>query len=310
MSYRLHSDESLEAGLRRIACEQLDLAVGGLEDASLDRHEAIHEARKCCKRLRGLLRLARASLGDDVYGAENASLRDAARRLSDLRDAEALLETFDRLHERFEDEAGRRRIAPLRPALEARRRRLAEDDGTLKRRVSAFRDELEGVRERVPSWPLSGADFAALAPGLRRTYGRGRKAMRAAYDAPGSARFHDWRKRVKYHRYHLDLLHELWPRQLKGRRKEVKVLGTMLGEEHDLAVLRATLEAETSSSSTEGAGALLKLARERRAELRAAMRPLGARIFAERPKALPRRYGGYWRAWRSEVEDRRGSDGE
>ena len=249
MSYRLHSDESLEAGLRRIACEQLDLAVGGLEDASLDRHEAIHEARKCCKRLRGLLRLARASLGDNVYGAENASVRDAARRLSDL-------------------------------------------------------------RERVPSWPLTGADIAALAPGLRRTYGRGRKAMRAAYDAPGSARFHDWRKRVKYHRYHLDLLHELWPRQLKWRRKEVKVLGTMLGEEHDLAVLRATLEAETSSSSTAGAGALLKQARERRAELRAAMRPLGARIFAERPKALPRRYGGYWRAWRSEVEDRRGSDGE
>ena len=51
----------------------------------------------------------------------------------------------------------------------------------------------------------------------------------------------------------------------------------------------------------------LELARRRRAELRAAMRPLGARVFAAAPKALTRRYGGYWRAWRSEVENRRGA---
>ena len=40
----------------------------------------------------------------------------------------------------------------------------------------------------------------------------------------------------------------------------------------------------------------------RRAEPRAAMRPLGRRVFAERPKALAARYGGYWRSWRSEAE--------
>jgi CHAD domain-containing protein len=121
--------------------------------------------------------------------------------------------------------------------------------------------------------------------------------MQAAYDAPSSARFHDWRKRVKYHRYHLDLLHEIWPRQLKGRRKEVKALGTLLGDEHDLAVLQDVLAAE--GGNLDGAGALSDLAGRRRAELREEMRLLGARVFAERPKALARRYRCYWRAWRS-----------
>jgi hypothetical protein len=40
----------------------------------------------------------------------------------------------------------------------------------------------------------------------------------------------------------------------------------------------------------------LDRAGRRRVELRAAMRPLGRRVFAERPKALAARYGGYWAA--------------
>lgn len=301
MSYRLHAPECLEAGLRRIAVEQLDLARGGFDDAGLDRHTAVHEARKCCKRLRGLLRLARAGFGDDVYRRENASLRDAARRLSDLRDAEALIETYETLDARFARQIDRRRIAPVRQALAARRQRLADDDATLEHRVAAFRKDLEAARRRVSSWGLDGGDFNALAAGLKRTYKRGRKAMDAAYAAPSAERFHDWRKRAKYHRYHLELLYELWPKQFKAHRSEVKALETMLGDEHDLEVLRATLAAESAGFGEESARTLLDLAERRRAELRAGMRPLGHRVFAERPKALVRRYDAYQRTWRSEV---------
>jgi hypothetical protein len=45
LSYRLGPEESLAAGLRRSAREQLDLALAGLADARLDRHAAIHDAR-------------------------------------------------------------------------------------------------------------------------------------------------------------------------------------------------------------------------------------------------------------------------
>jgi len=300
VSYRLAAGEPVEAGLRRIATEQLDLALGEVGDPKRDRHVAIHEARKACKRLRGLLRLARTGLGDQVYRRENVALRDAARRLSGLRDAEALLETYDRLDERFKDEIDRRRLVPVRRALAARRMALGEDE--LETRVAAFCDDLEEVRGRLSSWPLAD-DFDVLSGGLKRTYKRGRKAMQVAYDDPSSERFHDWRKRVKYHRYHLELLAPLWPRQVKGRRKEVKALGDLLGEEHDLVVFEATL--------TDGAGSLGEasvrlageLAARRRGELRAAMRPLGQRLFAEPPRALARRFEAYWQATRREIEN-------
>jgi CHAD domain-containing protein len=299
LSFTIDPGRPVVAGLQRSAREQLDHALDQLGDATGDRHAAIHEARKSCKRLRGLLRLARSGLGDKVYRRENSALRDAARRLSGLRDAEALLEIYDKLDERFGEQIDRRRTAPVRRALEARHAGLGEDD--LERQITAFCGDLEAVRARVASWLLTGSDFEVLASGLERTYKRARKAMAAAYDAPSSERFHDWRKRVKYHRYHLELLAELWPRQLQSRRKEVKTLGGMLGDEHDLVVLEATLADEGDDFGAASAPLVSGLATQRRAELRAAMRPLGQRLFAERPKALARRFAAYWQAAQTEA---------
>jgi CHAD domain-containing protein len=129
--------------------------------------------------------------------------------------------------------------------------------------------------------------------------------MRAAYDAPSGERFHDWRKRVKYHRYHLELLAGLWPRQIGSRRKEVRALGGALGDEHDLAVLQATLAAADGGFGERSARAMIALAERRQAELRAAMRPLGERLFAEPPRALARWFEAYWRAAHSEAGDGR-----
>jgi CHAD domain-containing protein len=300
LSFRLDLGAGLAAGIAGAARAQLDRALAELRAAEGDRHAAIHEARKSCKRLRGLLRLVRPGLGNKVFRRENAALRDAARRLSALRDADALLETYDRLDERFAAEIDRRRMVPVRRALAARHAALGEDD--LETPVTRFCADLAAVRARVPSWPLAD-DFGVLARGLKRTYRRGRKAMRAAYDAPSSERFHEWRKRVKYHRYDLELLVELWPRQIDGRRKEVKALGGMLGEEHDLAVLEATLAAEHETFGAVSAPLVGDLARRRREELRTALRPLGQRLFAERPKAFARRFEAYWQAARGAAAD-------
>ena len=160
-----------------------------------------------------------------------------------LRDAEALLETYGRLQVRFADEVDWRRLVGVRRALVARRRGLA-GDGALPQQIAAFGEALRAVRDRLPSWPLADSRFDDLAPGFKRSYRRGRKAMRAVDEAPSDGGFHEWRKRAKDHRYHLELLRDLWPAQIKARRAEVRALGELLGDDHDLTVLRATLDAE------------------------------------------------------------------
>src|SRR5688572_29173690 len=98
MAYRFDRDESVTRSVRRIACEGLDDAIerlsvcGGATADEIEDH--VHEVRKRCKELRGLLRLVRSDLGEDFRSADR-TIRTAARELSALRDAHALLDTFD-----------------------------------------------------------------------------------------------------------------------------------------------------------------------------------------------------------------------
>jgi CHAD domain-containing protein len=84
MSYRLHFNESLADGMPRIVREQLDRAIAELTGDDTDLPEAVHQVRKRCKKIRGLLRLFRGSFSAS-YSQENAWFRDLARRLSRAR---------------------------------------------------------------------------------------------------------------------------------------------------------------------------------------------------------------------------------
>ena len=83
---RLHVDEPVPMGLRRITLGQFDRAVQGLTDPSIDRDVGIHTARKTMKRLRGMLRMVRDEVGTHAYRQENAVLRDTSRKLAPARE--------------------------------------------------------------------------------------------------------------------------------------------------------------------------------------------------------------------------------
>ena len=96
MAYRFkRGNSSVEAGVRRIATEEIDGAIDEIDDNGLELHETVHQVRKRCKKLRGLIRVVRPAFDD--YQDENAAFREAARALSYVRDTEALIETYDDL---------------------------------------------------------------------------------------------------------------------------------------------------------------------------------------------------------------------
>src|SRR5262249_26458757 len=100
MSFQFKPDESIKRGIRRMARKQLDKAIEELTgQGGVRRDEVVHDVRKRCKRLRGLLRLVRDGLGDARYREENVCLRDAARPLTEVRDARVLVDVLDRLAE-------------------------------------------------------------------------------------------------------------------------------------------------------------------------------------------------------------------
>jgi len=301
MAYRLNAAESLPDGVRRIAREQIDRAVGALTDGRTDRHEAVHQARKRFKKIRGLLRLVRAELGD-AYGAENTWYRDTARRLSAVRDAEAMIETFDTLLAVFDDQVQTAAFGSVRQGLVERRRIVADEDVDLERRVSEIAACLGKARARVATWPLSTDGFEAVAPGFKRTYRRGRKALMTACRRGTDEDFHEWRKRVKYHWYHVRLLRNVWPTMMNAARHAAKDLADLLGDDHDLVVLRDALrERPGAFGAPRDVQALIGLIDRRRTALQTRAGDLGRRLYADKPKAMLRRAAAWWQAWQDEA---------
>ncbi|HEV2061256.1 MAG TPA: CHAD domain-containing protein [Solirubrobacteraceae bacterium] len=308
MSYELTRAQPLDAEVRRVVAEQLDEAMAGLRDSRDGEdehalHDAVHEARKSCKRLRALARLVRGHF--DGYSRENARYRDAARLLSDVRDTTAVIETYDDLiAEPFAAQIDDERSAAIREVLSQRRVELTEDLD-VDERVTRFLGALQAGRAAVDEWTLDpdaleGSGWAAIAPGLAKTYRRAQRRMADAYDDPSTEAFHQWRKRTKYHRYHLELLMPMWPDVLDEREDACDDLGDLLGDDHDLAVLRGLIEQERHRFDDADARLLVGLLDHRRGELQARARPLGARLFAEDVDAFVERMGAYWEAWQED----------
>ncbi|MBO6718753.1 MAG: CHAD domain-containing protein [Rhizobiaceae bacterium] len=305
MPYRFtEDDDRVDAGLRRIAREQIDKAMAEIDDDALPHAETVHQVRKRCKKLRGLIRLVRPVFDD--YARENAAIRDAARTLSGLRDDDVLIGTFDALAAAGFDDMSAEDIGGVRERLVARRdtnRTLPGAPGAdIELRLIRFREEMVAARKRVDRWRLSSKGFKALAGGLEKTYRRGRSAMRTVRDDPSPDNIHEWRKRVKYHCYHTRLLAPVWPPVMEVWIGETRRLSELLGDHNDLSVFAAALTEDFSlAGNPEIQEALLRRARTRQDALLGEALGAGARLFADRPEALGRRWRAHWKAWRKET---------
>lgn len=291
MSYRLEPGEPIEEGVQRLARERVDRALEALATEHDAAVAGVHDARKRFKEVRALLRLVRDPLGK-TFPAENRCYRDLGRRLSGARDAEATVETFERLVGHFPNALSEAEREAARAALTAR---LERNGRAVPETVNEVCAELHAARERIGHWTPDATGFDALASGLRKTYRDGRRQRDVAYAHRTDEAFHEWRKRIKDHWYHIKLLRGSWAPVMTARQDQLKALSNLIGTDHDMAVLRRTLSDEPGMLGDRALGMRVReLAGQAQAALRAQAEPLGRRIYAEKPGALVKRLRVYW----------------
>ena len=292
--YHLRPGEAVPAGIQRIVREEIESAVRQLcGSGAANRDEAIHEARKDLKKIRGVLRLMRPEL-EEIYRRENPFFRDAGLRLSQFRDAGVMVETFDALREKYRAGLGPGQLASIRRGLMRRKAQTEEQSGIedVLREVAAA---LRRSSARVAKWTLAADGFEAIAPGLEVTFRRGRKALERARAHPAPESYHEWRKRVKDHWYHVRLLERLWSPGMQAYEKSLKTLETCLGEDHNLVLLQEKVMAEPSFYGRPPEIALfVRLIGRCHKELRAEALELGGRIYEEKPRHFIRRIQRLW----------------
>jgi CYTH domain-containing protein/CHAD domain-containing protein len=294
-AYRLETDEPAPTGLQRIAAGRARKARKKLGEVEQEGAAAIHGARKDLKKLRSVLRLVRAELGEKDYRAQNRRFRDAGRLLSDTRDAEVKVETLDDLEERFGAEFPSAVAEHWRRDLERERYAAAADaGGEVAERVERAAAEIDAGRDELAAWELGKDSWKLVEPGLLKAYADGREALAEVSASPSNEGVHEWRKRTKDLWYELRILKQLWPEVLGETADAAHDLADRLGDHHDLAVLAADLE----TRDTVEPDAIRELIERRQKELLASAVGIGERLYAEKPKTFGKRIKAYWKVAR------------
>lgn len=297
MAFRFRLREPIVKDFRRIGAEQIERALGQLS-AGVDIPKEVHEARKCLKRVRALLRLGREGLGEEVFQAENTRFRTIAGRLSSARDDHVVIETLVQLEATADDDEARAALRRARAAILQTRTAedtagRAVDPATLSEVQAELTCALEGFRDLK----LSPKGAPTLVAGLVRVYRRGRKGLLTAYATGNDEDFHTLRKAVQAHWRHMALLTRLWPQMFSARVEAARELSQILGDDHDLALLKtriAALDAEALSDVENDA--LLALISARQDMLRRLAKPRGIMLFAAPAKAHGRWIAALWDA--------------
>ena len=294
MSYAIEKGEAISAAMPRIVSERIDLALEQLLDAAEPPEERVHNARKRFKESRAAIRLIRFSLGEP-FEIENAWFRDAGRRLAALRDADASLEAVDLLAADADGYHERRLIRRLRRRLQSRRLRARNED--LDRHIEETAQHLPEAKLRIGLWPKLPDDFSAIGEGFRRTFRDGRRAAQEAFASRTPESFHEWRKRVKDHWYHVQILRDIYPEFTKPHRDQMEALSDALGHRHDLDVLRQTVVETSHFGNTFELGVMHAMIDRRSEDLSETAMAIGSRIYAEKPGAIRDRFETYWKLW-------------
>jgi len=302
MSFRMRQEQSIRKNIRRIVRNQLETALEHLtERHNGRRNQAVHEGRKCFKRIRAVLRLVRPKIDKGTYSKENTAFRDAARPLSEIRDAKILIDALDGLVKHFAGHIDERDFAHVRKVLQNHlrdvRRRVLDQESTLSDVTKIIREAQHRIADlsRLPN------RWFSVGRGLQETYRRACDAFGKAEADPTVENLHEWRKQTKYLRYQLQLLSPVWPERMDELADEADRLGTMLGDDHDLTVLRQMLTDEPDRYGNEQDRELaLALIDRRRDELCQQALSQGTRFFLERPDEFVAPLKSYWKTWRAE----------
>src|SRR5213083_2926204 len=241
MGFRLKLREPLPNGLKRVFREQIESTLQLCRHPAKQRGVTVHEVRKHLKKLRAAMRLTVGEVGKNRHAREDRCVRKIGRLVSDLRDGQVRLQTLIQLRDETAKGVGDPPFPRIEELLSLERESFsAAFAGWQKQAVP----KLEGVRDRLLEWPLTGLTWKQICGAVGKIYKRGQRGLAKTIKKPVPENFHAWRKRVKDLWYQLRILQPLNRLVLEEIAADARILGELLGREHDFDFLLARLENE------------------------------------------------------------------
>ncbi|MCD6258229.1 MAG: CHAD domain-containing protein, partial [Helicobacteraceae bacterium] len=238
VSYSINLKKNVEKQSQKVALSQLKKSIEEIEDNSLSMDKKIHQLRKRCKKMRGLLRIIRPQLQiSGVYDAQNQYFKETAKQFSAIRDKRMLEETFKKIVLKYNLDENR--YMQIVQSIESMK---VQSEISVQNYFALYRAEFEENRKNIEQYRLKEKSSRALDKGIKKGYKKASKLKKKAYKTQSDKDFHAWRKWVKYHWYHMRLIKKNEECVLGPRVKVSGILADILGDEHDLSVFKRFIE--------------------------------------------------------------------
>ena len=294
---KLDPASPLSRSVPELARHHLDAAIEQLDEQRNGTETAVHQARKHLKRVRALIRLVEHCDPKHLKPTRRA-LSEAARSLSEVRDATALVECAGGLSSYLEGRNAGDMARPLKEAVERRRDLLALEAPLLSRLTDPVIAACRKAARDLEGASFGHRDEAAdvLAEGRSRNHRKARATLEVCHHGGHPEAFHDLRKCAQATVFQATFLAEAWPFALAAEADEAKALTDILGHEHDLEVLNILLHSEPHLfGAIADRDRLAELIMERRAALRHDAMTIAARLYADGAKREMKRFAALWR---------------
>jgi CHAD domain-containing protein len=294
MSYQLRQSQTLGDNLRRICRRQIEGAIAIAKGRKESRDTPVHETRKHLKKTRAALRLVRKEIGRGLFREQDHCLRDVARLISDVRDAEVRLQTvrqFNRVNKR----RGENDYTNLEQMLQSELQNfIAASAGWQTQAVTM----LQYARTSIDHWALAHFSSKELCRTVQARYRRARRALARATANPTAENFHVFRTETKTLWYQVRILRPINPVVLKNLSEGLGTLGDLLGRAHDLNFLGERLRSEDGELEWQReAQKLLTVIETSQRNLQHDAAELGQHFFAERPRDFGSRLASWLTVW-------------
>jgi CHAD domain-containing protein len=284
MSFKIKIHGKVGCSLRDVGRQELERAIqtldaGNLEAAAVE----LHTVRKRLKKLRAIALLLRPAIGTKAYRKTDRALRDVGRVLGALRDQQTISRTLRKLQVRFFEKKRPDALRLLEERIAAHAPKSAQGDSPCAGQNSPA-NVLRSVLAEIGDWDLKKYAWSDVRTAIRRSYQRARDGFQESSRWKERGRTHRWRKRVKELYYHVRLIRRASPDALEELAQDLGILAEFLGDEHDLVVLRDSIQ-RVLKKNGDGrfAETLIELIDLRRGELLDAALDLCGRIFDESP---------------------------
>jgi CHAD domain-containing protein len=219
----------------------------------------VHQARVCCRRLRGALATFRPLVDAEVTDPIRNELQWLQRALGDARDAHVVHERLLALVDEEEQVIGpvRRRLDRTYRARAREAQRVLTDVLSSDRYV-ALLDDLDRLTA-APPW-TGEADRPAkemLRKRVLKDWKRLSRRVEALEASPGDTAthdeaLHDVRKAAKRLRHALEVVEPVWKKESKPMRRLAKLTTRALGERQDTVLTRQDLVAIANTAAQDG----------------------------------------------------------